>query len=67
MVKAVVFPMLRLRANDRDPSFGCLLAHETTDPNSEQRGFIQDMFDPIARKVVEALPGSDPNGALVGL
>jgi AcrR family transcriptional regulator len=38
VVKAVVFPMLRLRANDRDPSFGRRLALETTDPNSEQRG-----------------------------
>jgi AcrR family transcriptional regulator len=60
VVKALVFPMLRLRAHDRDPSFGRLLAHETMDPNSEQRGFIQDMFDPIARKVVEALGSALP-------
>ena len=60
VVKALVFPMLRLRANDRDPSFGRLLAHETMDPNSEQRGFIREMFDPIARAVVEALATALP-------
>ena len=37
IVKALVMPMLRLRARDKDPSFGRLLAHETTDPNSEAR------------------------------
>jgi AcrR family transcriptional regulator len=60
VVKALVFPMLHLRAHDRDPSFGRLLAHETMDPNSEQRGFIRDMFDPIARAVVEALRSALP-------
>ena len=37
-----------------------LLAHETMDPNSEQRGFIRDMFDPIARAVAEALRSALP-------
>jgi AcrR family transcriptional regulator len=60
VVKALVFPMLRLRAHDRDPSFGRLLAHETMDPNAEQRGFIQEMFDPIARAVVDALGSALP-------
>jgi AcrR family transcriptional regulator len=60
VVKALVFPMLHLRAHDRDPSFGRLLAHETMDPNSEQRGFIRDMFDPVARAVVEALRSALP-------
>jgi AcrR family transcriptional regulator len=60
VVKALVFPMLHLRAHDRDPSFGRLLAHETMDPNSEQRGFIREMFDPIARAVAEALRSALP-------
>jgi hypothetical protein len=30
------------------------------DPNSEQRGFIRDMFDPVARAVVEALRSALP-------
>jgi AcrR family transcriptional regulator len=61
IVKALVFPMLHLRAHDRDPSFGQLLAHETTDPNSEQRRIIREMFDPIARAVVDALASSLPD------
>jgi hypothetical protein len=60
VVKALVFPMLHLRAHDRDPSFGRVLAHETMDPSSEQRGFIRDMFDPIARAVVKALASALP-------
>jgi hypothetical protein len=60
VVKALVFPMLHLRAADRDPSFGRLLAHETMDPNSESRGLIRDMFDPVARAVVDALASALP-------
>jgi AcrR family transcriptional regulator len=60
VVKALVFPMLRLRAHDRDPSFGRVLAHETMDPNAEQRGFIREMFDPIAHAVVDALTSALP-------
>lgn len=60
VVKALVFPMLHLRAHDRDPSFGRLLAHETMDPNSEPRGFIRDMFDPVARAVVDAMASALP-------
>ena len=60
VVKALVFPMLHLRADDRDPSFGRVLAHETMDPSSEQRGFIREMFDPVARAVVEALASALP-------
>ncbi len=60
VVKALVFPMLHLRAADRDPSFGRLLAHETMDPNSETRGFIRDMFDPVARALVDALASALP-------
>jgi AcrR family transcriptional regulator len=60
VVKALVFPMLHLRAHDRNTSFGRLLAHETMDPNSEPRGYIRDMFDPIARAVVDALASALP-------
>lgn len=61
VVKALVFPMLHLRAHDRDPSFGRLLANETTESNSERRGIIQELFDPIACAVVEALRSALPD------
>jgi AcrR family transcriptional regulator len=61
VVKALVFPMLSLRAHDRDPNFGRLLANETTDSNSERRGVIREMFDPIARAVSDALASALPD------
>ena len=61
VVKALVFPMLHLRAHDRDPSFGRLLANETTESDSERRGIIRDMFDPIACAVVKALGSALPD------
>jgi AcrR family transcriptional regulator len=61
IVKALVLPMLRLRAHDKDPSFGRLMAHETTDPKSQSRGFIRDIFDPVAYKVMEALASALPD------
>jgi len=60
VVKAMVMPMLRLRARDKDPSLGRLLAHETTDPNCESRGIIRDMIDPIAQKLLAALASALP-------
>ena len=61
VVKALILPMLHLRARDRDPSFGRLLAYETTDPNSETRGHIRDLFDPIALKVMKAMSSALPD------
>ena len=61
IVKALVIPMLRLRARDKDPSWGRLLAHETTDPNSEARGIIRDLIDPIAHRLLEALSSALPD------
>jgi AcrR family transcriptional regulator len=60
IVKALVMPMLRLRARDKDPSWGRLLARETTDPNSEARGIIRDLIDPIAHKLMAALASTLP-------
>lgn len=60
VVKALVMPMLRLRARDKDPSLGRLIAHESTDPNSEARGIIRHLFDPVAHKLLEALASALP-------
>jgi AcrR family transcriptional regulator len=61
IVKALVMPMLRLRAHDRDPSLGRLIAHESADPNSEARGIIRDLFDPVAGKLLAALASALPD------
>jgi AcrR family transcriptional regulator len=60
LVKVLVMPWLRLRARDKDPSLGRLLAHESIDPNSEARGIIRDLFDPVARKLLAALASALP-------
>lgn len=60
VVKALVLPMLHLRAHDRNTSFGRLLAHEVMNPNAKPPGFGHDIFDPIARAVVEALGSALP-------
>lgn len=59
-MKALVFPLLRLRSNDSDRHFGQLLARETIGPNYEQRGAIREMFDPFAHAVVDALNSALP-------
>jgi AcrR family transcriptional regulator len=61
LVKVLVMPWLRLRARDKDPSLGRLLAHESIDPNSEARGIIRDLFDPVARKLLTALASALPS------
>lgn len=61
IVKALVLPMLQLRALDKNPSFGRIIVREATDPNSEDRGLMRDLFDPVSLKVMEALSAALPN------
>lgn len=55
IIKAIVLPMLNLRAAEHHNHFGVLMAREISDPRSGERGIIQDMFDPIALIVIEHL------------
>ena len=59
VVKALVFPKLHLRAMIAT-SLGRVPAHEAIDPNSKPPGFSQDVADPIARAVVDALAWALP-------
>jgi AcrR family transcriptional regulator len=61
IVRALILPMMQLRAQDKSPDFGRLMARETTDPNAEERGFVRELFDPIAYKMIEALSIALPN------
>jgi AcrR family transcriptional regulator len=60
IVKAVLVPMLRLRATEHRGHFGRLLAREVSDPGSAERGIVKDMLDPIVeavtRRLAECLP-----------
>jgi AcrR family transcriptional regulator len=64
LVKVLVVPWLWLRARDKDSSLGRLVAHEATDPNSEARGILRDLLDPVAYEIMaafgSALPGRTP-------
>jgi AcrR family transcriptional regulator len=60
LVKVLVMPWLRMRARDKDPSLGHLLSRETIDPNSEARGIIRDLLDPVARVLLAALASALP-------
>lgn len=60
IIKALVLPMLHLRAHDRNPSFGRLLGREPTDSSAELRGIVREIFDPVAHKVIDALASALP-------
>jgi AcrR family transcriptional regulator len=55
IVKAILIPMLNLRSREGINHFGLLLAREVGDPRSTERRILQDMFDPIAREIIDEL------------
>ena len=55
VVKTLVVPMLHLRASAKNSLFGGILAREVSDPSSAERGIFQEMFDPIAELMLEAI------------
>lgn len=55
VVKAVLLPMLKLRAGEHASLFGTLLAREVSDPRSIDRGIVKDMLDPVSEMVTEQL------------
>lgn len=55
ILRALLVPMLSLRGQEEKNLFGLLLAREVSDPQSFERGIIPDIFDPIARTVIEEL------------
>jgi AcrR family transcriptional regulator len=60
LVKSLLVSMLRLRAGEHSGQFGRLLARETSDPSSVERGIIKEMLDPIAEafttRLADVLP-----------
>lgn len=61
IVAAFVEPQMQLRETPAGLAFAQLLAREATDPSSERRGIIEELYDPMARQFIaalqEALPG----------
>ena len=55
IVKAILVPMLNMRSREGINFFSLLLARETGDPQSTERGILQEMFDPIACEIIAQL------------
>lgn len=52
VVRALIVPMLGLRNSGR---FGAILSREVVEPGNAERGIFAEMFDPVARMVLDAL------------
>ncbi len=67
IVKALLAPMLGLRATEDGRRFAVLLAREIADPSSPARGVAQELIRPVTSGFfarLQALPGSDQPSAL---
>ncbi len=68
IVKALLVPMLGLRATETGRSFAVLLAREIADPSSRRRGIVQELMRPVTgaflSRLEGALPGADASSAL---
>ncbi|MBO6900117.1 MAG: TetR family transcriptional regulator [Rhizobiaceae bacterium] len=64
IVKAVLVPNLHMRSTEKSSSYARILAREVSDPKSHRRGVIQEFFDPIAHKVMEAMQKAMPDRSI---
>lgn len=64
IVKAVLVPNLHMRSTEKSSNYARILAREVSDPKSHQRGVIQEFFDPVANKVMEALHNALPDRSI---
>jgi AcrR family transcriptional regulator len=55
IVKAVLVPMLKLRADESSRPSGILLARESADPKVADRGIVHEIFDPVAHETIDLL------------
>jgi len=60
IVAAFANPVLELHENPRDLWFARLVLREASDPSSHERGILQEFFDPMAGKFIDALRRAVP-------
>ncbi|AKS34296.1 TetR/AcrR family transcriptional regulator [Mycolicibacterium goodii] len=64
LVSAFADPVLALHRNPEDLWFARLVLREASDPSSQQRGIIHELFDPMAQEFIGAMsqinPGREP-------
>ena len=65
LVSAFADPVLALHENPDDLWFARLVLREASDPSSQQRGIIHELFDPMAEEFIAAMarinPGHEPS------
>ncbi|KIP53830.1 TetR/AcrR family transcriptional regulator [Leucobacter komagatae] len=61
IVAAFVEPQMELRTTPEGLAFAQLLAREATDPSSNSRGIIAELYDPFALAFIEALQRARPD------
>ncbi|BCH27707.1 TetR/AcrR family transcriptional regulator [Mesorhizobium sp. L-8-3] len=61
VIKAVLVPNLHMRSVEKNSNYARILAREVADPKAMERGIIQEFFDPVAHKVIEALKKALPD------
>jgi len=55
VVKALIVPMIHLRNTEKNASFARILAREISDPSAKNREIITELFDPVARLMLDAI------------
>lgn len=55
LVKSLIAPMFKLRAAEKQSWFGRILSREVSDPKSNERLIIQDLFDPVAHEFISVM------------
>jgi AcrR family transcriptional regulator len=59
-LRAILGPMLRLRTTEGRHRIGTLFAREVNDPQSGERGIVEDILDPVANASIELLREAMP-------
>ena len=62
IVRALLVPMLGLRATEAGRRFAALLARESTDPSALRRGIVLELLRPVTSAFLTALEGAFPEG-----
>lgn len=64
VIKALLVPNLHMRSAEKNSNYARILAREVADPKATERGIIQEMYDPIAHRVIDALKKALPDRRL---
>lgn len=61
VVKSLILPMIHLRNTEKNSHYARLLARDISSPNEHSRAIIEEFFDPVANRMLEALAKAMPD------